>query len=144
MRTIAIELTDYRIHEVNTHWWKQILSLFLKPGRAFEIRHWRAEKDIVEKACAYGTISERDSTDFEVSIKGVLTDAIIQEILHADASCPDEQITEFFTINVAGEISSSHYGRELYVSHPTKEVCDQLSAILTPVQEYFTISEYGE
>ena len=96
MRTIAIELTDYRIHEVNTHWWKQILSLFLKPGRSFEIRHWRAEKEIVEKACAYGTISERDSTDFEVSIKGMLTDAIIQEILHADASCPDEQMTEFF------------------------------------------------
>lgn len=144
MKTISIELTDYNIHEVNTLWWKQLMSLFLKSGREFEIRHWREEKEIVEKASAYGTISDADSTDFEVSIKGTLTSSAANEILNAVSLQQDNQMTKFFTINVIDAVSSSHYGKEVYVFHPSEEICRQLSTILTPIKEYFTFGEYGE
>ncbi len=144
MKTISIELTDYDIHEVNTLWWKQLMSLFLKSGREFEIRHWREEKEIVEKASAYGTISDADSTDFEVSIKGTLTSAVVNEILNTVPSHQDNQMTEFFTINVIDTVSSSHYGKEVYVFNPSEEICRQLSTILAPIKEYFTFGECGK
>ena len=144
MKTISIELTDDEIDEVNTDWWRQIMSLFMKPGRAFEIRHWREENELVEKASAYGTVSEAASTDFEVSIKGTLTSSVIHEILNTVPSHQAHQMTSFFTINVVDTVSSSHYGTEMYIFHPSEEICRQLSEILEPVKEYFTFGEYGE
>ena len=144
MKTISIELTDYNIYEVNTQWWKQIMSLFLKPGRDFEIRHWREEDKIVKKGSAYGIASDADSTEFEVSIKGTLTSSAVNDILNIAASPSDRKMTEFFTIIVCGAVSSSHYGKQLYVFNPSEELCRQLYTILEPIKEYFTFGECGD
>lgn len=140
IKTISIELNDYNIGKVNPHWWGQIMSLFLKPGLEFEIRHWREENEVVEKAFAYGTVSEIDSTDFEVSIKGTLTNSTINKILN-NALCLDNHMTEFFTINVIGVVSSSHYGREIYIFNPSNEICNQIYTLLEPIKQYFNLGE---
>ncbi len=144
VKTISIELTDYNLHTVNTLWWKQLMSLFLQPGRAFEIRCWREEKEITAKASSYGMRSEDDCTDFEVSIKGTLTSPVIQDILSTNQPTEEDRMTEFFTIQVEGLLSSSHYGKEIYIFDPSEEVQRQLSAILTPIQQFFVFGEYRE
>lgn len=144
MKTISIELIDSNIHHVNTLWWHQLMSLFLKPGQAFEIRCWREEREIVAKASAYGALSEDDCTEFEVSIKGTLQSPVINEIVRAHKPQEEDQMTEFFTIHVEGVVSCGHYGKEIVVFDPSEEVRRQLSAILTPIQKYFIFGEYGE
>ena len=89
-------------------------------------------------------LSEADCTEFEVSVKGILTSPVVNEILSTIPSHQDNQMTEFFTINVMDKVSSSHYGKEVYVFDPSEEIHRQLSKILEPIKGYFTFGEYGE
>ena len=142
MKIVSIELTDDTLCESDRLWWKHLMSLFLKPGRQFEIRHWREESEIIEKAERLGMISDRDSTDFEVSVKGILTSSVIDEILNPDFCLQNDQMTQFFSINITDNLSCSHYGKELYVFDPSEEICRQLFLILEPIKEYFTFEQY--
>ena len=144
MKTISLELIDYNIQKINENWWNQIMSLFLNPGQEFEIRHWKEDKETVNKASAYGMISEIDCTDFEVSVKGVLTTSTIDVILNSSPLNKDNLPTEFFTINVSNAISSSHYGKEVYIFNPTELKQKQLQKIIEPIEKYFTFAEYCE
>ena len=142
MKTISIELMDDHLPAEYADWWQQVMALFLKPGMAFEIRHWRDEPAIIQEAAALGRCSPKDSTAYEVSVKGVLDRTVIQTILAAQAPQEKERMTKFFTIRVEGVLSCEHYGAELYFFDPSDEVCRQLSAILAPIRQNFTFGEY--
>lgn len=138
MRTISVEWID---DPADNQWWKQVMQLFLKPGCAFEIRCWREEQEIVKEILGYGRLSVPDCTDYEVSVRGSLTAPIIQNLLHAKKK--EGQMTPFFTINVENRVSSSHYGKEVYLFDPAPEVLDQLHEILEPIQNDFSFGEYA-
>ena len=118
------------------------MTLFLKQGNQFEIRCWKAERTSILKACKSGCISEKDSTDYEVSIKGTLEKSIINEILNPDMNDINERMTEFFTISINGQIATEHYGKEIYIFNPEEKIKDRLYEIIEPIQEYFSIEEY--
>ena len=138
MRTISVEWID---DPVDNQCWKQVMQLFLKPGRAFEIRCWKEEQEIVKEILRYGLLSVPDCTEYEVSVRGSLTDPIIQNLLHAKNKV--DQMTPFFTINIENRVSSSHYGKEIYFFDPTPEILDQLHEILEPIQDDFSFGEYA-
>ncbi len=54
------------------------------------------------------------------------------------------QLTEFFTINVEGLVSSAHYGKEIYVFDPSEEVESQLAEIFAPLRDYFVFGACGD
>ncbi len=81
MKTVNFEIIDYKIHNINTTWWKQVMARFLQAGQPFEIRCWREEPEIIAQAARLGSLCDAQCTDYEVSITGILTDATIQEIL---------------------------------------------------------------
>ena len=142
VKIISIELVDDHIHTVNPLWWRQLMALFLKAGRPFEIRCWREEQEAIAKAASYGSVSEGDCTDFEVSVKGILQNSMIDEILSAEEPPEEDQMTKFFTIHVEGAVSSEHYGKEIYIFDPSDEISRQLTELLTPLRTYFIFGEY--
>ena len=135
---------DYSFFKKNCPYWREIMTLFLKQGSQFEIRCWKEERTSILKACKSGCISEKDSTDYEVSIKGTLEKSIINEILNPDMDDINEKMTEFFTININGQIDIEHYGKEIYIFNPEENIKDRLYEIIEPVQEYFSIEEYEQ
>lgn len=138
MKRLFLELIDYNIHEINTTWWKQIMALFLKSGVPFEIRCWREETEILEKALRFGRISLEQSTRYERSVKGILTDQMIHMLLEQPKPEDDEQMTEFFTINIGSNFCSAHYGLELYMDDLSDTQIQQIHKIITPIQSYFS------
>ena len=144
MKVISIELADSAACSADPCWWKRLMSLFLKPGHACEIRCWREEQEIAAKALSYGMRAEEACTRFEVSIRGTLTHSVIHDILDANRPREADRMTEFFTITVENVVSSEHYGKEIYVFDPTEEVRGQISAILTPIRQYFILGESGK
>ena len=141
MKYMTIELINYKIHKVNTSWWKQLMALFLKTGVPFEIRCWREETDILEKACTFGTLSEEKSTAYEVSVTGILTSSIIHQILSDPKPDHDEQMCRYFTINVGEQFCSAHYGKEIYIVNPTDHICHQIQAQFASIKDYFVFGE---
>ena len=142
MKHITIELIDYNIYEVNTTWWKQLMSLFLQVGVPFEIRCWREQTDVMEEVLTFGNLSEEKSTAYEVSITGILTDAVIDHILHETMPNDDEQMSKFFTINIGENFCSAHYGKEICINDPDDTICCQISSIFDSLQEYFVFSVF--
>lgn len=142
MKRLSLELIDYSLHAINTSWWKALMSLFLKPGTPFEIRCWREETDVIETAASFGTISNAQSTEFEVSVTGVLTNSTIHQILSEPKPDSEEQMTRFFTIHVGNSVWCEHYGTEIYIDAPTDAVYEQLRTILEPIRDYFVFGEY--
>ena len=138
MRTYSIELMDHDLHQLNRVWWKQLMSLFFKPGRAFEIRCWREKQEAIAKALTFGTLSERDGTDYEVSVKGTLDGAAIHELLEAEQATEDDRMTAFFTIRLEGVLSCEHYGTEIYLFDLSEELQQQVRTILEPVKGNFS------
>lgn len=136
MKQINFEISDYNIHDINTTWWKQIMTLFLREGERFEIRCWREEPEIIAQASGLGILCESQCTDYEVSITGILTDKIIQEILSQPKPEDDDQMTKFFTINIGKNFSSAHYGTEIYIANLTDADVERIHAIISPVKDY--------
>ena len=142
MEIISVELTDYTIPNSSPSWWHRLLVLFLKPGMDFEVRCWREETAAIEAASRYGTISPKDSTEYEVSIKGTATESMIEMLLKQPDSRDPEILTPFFTINLGQVFSSSHYGKQNYFAKPDQRIVLQLHEIFDPLKDYFSIVSY--
>ena len=140
MKRIFIEVIDYELRTAEPDWWKRLMGVFLKPGTPFEIRCWREESGLICQAQSYGTVSEEGSTEYEVSVTGVLTPEIICALLDAEPPQEAEQLTRFFTIS-GGHISSAHYGRQIVISDASEEELRRVRDILSPITEYFSYLE---
>ncbi|WP_427340894.1 hypothetical protein [Caloranaerobacter sp. DY30410] len=66
MKRISLNVVDYEINNINTKWWKQIISIFLKSGYPFEIRCWKNEKEVIETALKYGKLNENEKSENEI------------------------------------------------------------------------------
>ena len=142
MEIISVELSDYTIPNSSPSWWQRLLVLFLKPGMDFEVRCWREETAAIEAASQYGTILPEDSTEYEVSIKGTVTESMIEMLLKQPDSSDPDILSPFFTINLVKVFSSSHYGKENYFEKPDQKIVLQLHEIFDPLKDYFSIVSY--
>ena len=132
MKNIFFEVLDYEIGKV---FWKEMLLLFLKKDETFEIRHWRDDESTVNKALSYGIISTEQSTEYEISVTGNLNENNVARFKEMKIPYNEEEITEFFTINIGKSFSSSHYGKEIYLSNISDELYIKVMNLIEPFKE---------
>ena len=96
MKRFGIQMID---HSVSSDWWKTIIKHFFKVGDNFEIRCWKEEIEEILQAQHYGTATDEGN---ETSIKGVLTDKLLLELMTDNPTDKDiyNKMTKYFTINV--------------------------------------------
>ena len=115
MKRFSIQIVD---NAVSSGWWKAIIHHFIRVGDNFEVRCWREETQEILQVKRYGEAIEEGN---EVSIKGVLTDELLSELMEENPTDKEiyNKMTKYFTINVKNElcdICSAHYGTEMYIA----------------------------
>ncbi len=75
MREISLQMLDRKISSL---WWKEIVKHFIKVGDCLEIRCWKEETTEIQQASMYGNTTD---DNYEVSIKGVVTEQFISELI---------------------------------------------------------------
>jgi len=114
MMVISSQMIDRNITSV---WWKELVKHFVQVGDKLEIRCWKEEVLEIQQATSYGNITE---DNYEVSIKGIVSEALISELLSENPTDKSiyNKMTKYFTINVEHEqfkFCSAHYGTEMYL-----------------------------
>ncbi len=114
MREISLQMIDKNTSSV---WWKKLVSHFVRDGDRFEIRCWKEEAAEIQQASVYGELTE---DNYEVSVKGIITEALIMELLSEAPTDKNiyNKMTKYFTINAEhGQLKfcSAHYGTEMYL-----------------------------
>lgn len=142
MKRISLNVIDYVINNINVNWWKQIMSVFLKPGHNFEIRCWKNEKEVIEKALKYGKLNEAEKSKNEISINGILSEKMIQDILAEPKPDNYDKWTDFFTINIKDNFCSAHYGAEIYIYDLTDHDVEIIKQIISPIQDFFSFGVF--
>ena len=138
MSSFFMEMTNTDAVVKNPLWWKEIVPLFLKVGEGFEIRHWREDEETIKKYSSWGKISEEDSGDFEVSLKGSFTKEIIYKLLMEEKPEEREKMTDFFSINI-GRFHSSHYGKEIAIDDIKEDEREFIRKVLLSLNDCFNI-----
>lgn len=143
MKDMYFEVTYSAVSEINDDWWKDVISIFIKPGMDFEIRVFNGDKEIISKALKYGDIDDESSSLWETSIRGEVTEEFTSDLLSYEKSDP-RVWTEFFTIFLGDRnFQSSHNGNGIYIKTMTEEEGRRLLEILEPIKQCFSISLGG-
>lgn len=143
------------IIDVNTSWWRELISLFIKEGSDFEISHWKEDKDTIDKALKFGDLVKESRTEYLIA--GKVTKDLIKNLMDFKPYFSSEIFSsifqEFFTINIEytggtsladgqfrqTKVSSAHHGTEIYLSSLSDYEVEKLIEIFTPIKEYFII-----
>lgn len=130
--------------QVDARWWQRIMKRFVQPGDSFEIRCWQEEENEISAVMPYGRC-EKDN--MEVSVKGVMTRELLEDILvePVDDKAVYNKMTKFFTVNVKNqkaEISSCHYGTQMYIDVFREEDINFLKAIVDKYPDSLSFWEY--
>lgn len=75
MREISLQMID---RNIDSFWRKELVKHFVQVGDKLEIRCWKEEVLEIQQAISYGKCTE---DKYEVSIKGIVSDALISELL---------------------------------------------------------------
>lgn len=138
MKTIQVQMLD---RNVGSDWWKKIIQHFVKQGDEFEVRCWNEEHEEIKKALSYGCIFQSES-DFETSIKGIVSEQMIKEFLAMPEPMDKaiyNKMTVFFTFYIENKICSAHYGTEIYLDNVSADDIEVFREIMTPCWESFSI-----
>lgn len=142
LKRLGLDVIDLHINEIHAQWWKDLISLYLKADEPFEIRCWKEEEGMIEKALEYGKINPKDESAYEVSITGTLSEKMITDLLAEPKPDEDDQWTPFFTINIGDHFTSAHYGDEIYIFDLTEEKVKNIEQIIAPIKDYISYGFY--
>ncbi|WP_313527640.1 hypothetical protein [Anaerotignum sp.] len=140
MSFIQVQMVDGFI---SSDWWKKVIKHFIRVNDKFEIRCWKDETSEINQALSYGSLLEDDN---EVSIKGNVNQELLNELLYSPEPIDKNlysKMTKYFTINIANdlcELSSEHYGTELYINNVSEEDTEFFKNIMLPYWDSFSIS----
>lgn len=139
MYSIQLQMIDGTI---SSDWWKKLMAHFVRIHDEFEIRCWKEEEAEIRQAASYGTLHEEHN---EVSIQGTVGCALLNELLYAPEPADKDlynKMTKYFTVNIHNDLcdlSSAHYGTELYISHVSSEDLKFFKNTLLPCWDSFSI-----
>jgi len=138
MREISLQMID---RNIDSFWWKNLVRHFVQVGDKLEIRCWKEEVLEIQHATSYGNPIE---DKYEVSIKGIVSDALISELLSENPTDKSiyNKMTKYFTINIEHEhfkFCSAHYGTEMYLIG----VSDDDIAFFKAVMNEFTEEDFS-
>ncbi len=138
MKIVEVQMID---NELSSVWWKVLIQYFLHEGDKLQIRCWNEETAEIKQAQRYGGTHVEGN---ETCVDGVANAAFIAELLNSK-EIEDKSIynkmTQYFTIrfwNSVRDISSSHYGTELYIQIPDEDL-EGFESIMKPYIEHFSI-----
>ena len=134
MKEISIQMID---RNVSSSWWKDLIGYFVQVGDGLEIRCWKEECEEIQNATVYGNATE---DNYEVSIKGAVSDTFITELLAENPTDKDiyNKMTKYFTINVESErhkFCSAHYGTEMYLMDVSDDDILFVQEVMKPYTE---------
>ena len=78
MREVSLQMIDHRI---SSDWWKMLVKYFVQVGDSLEIRCWKEESAEIQQASIKGNPTNEN---YEVSIKGVVSEQFISELMSED------------------------------------------------------------
>lgn len=138
MKKIWVQMID---NSISKKWWNQIISHFIEVGDTFEIRCWKEEIAEITQASLYGVATD---DDYEVSVKGVITKKLLEELLTEEPTDKSiyNKMTKYFTVNVKNDlcdISSAHYGTELYIGVVSEKDVEFFEQIISQYPNCFSI-----
>ena len=139
MRNIQIQVLD---HNASSQWWKNLISLFLKEGHAFEIRCWNEEQDEIAMAAAFDNSSPK-TEGFETSVVGEISSDMIYKLTTLPKPRDKQnynKMTPFFTITIAPHFHSEHYGNEVFLCDLTSDEVVQVKNIIALYRHSFNIT----
>ena len=142
MKRFNIQMVD---NTVSLEWWKTIIHHFIRAGDNFELRCWKEETQEILQAKRYGEAIENGN---EISIKGILPDALLSELMEEDPTDKEiyNKMTKYFTINVKNELCdlcSAHYGTEMYIAiNSDKDISFFEQVMGQYSDDYFSIGEW--
>ena len=138
MREISVQMID---RHISSAWRKALVKHFVQAGDPLEIRCWKEELKEIQHAAFYGEPTE---DYYEVSVKGVVSEALISELLSENPTDKSiyNKMTKYFTINVEHEgrkFCSAHYGTEMYLIG----VSDDDAAFFQDVMKDYTEEDFS-
>ncbi len=138
MKTFIIQVID---NNISLDWWKEIVKHFVKCGHSFEIRCWKDEQDEISCATKYGTLRNIGE---EVAVNGDVTEDLLNELLSDEQRNKDNynKMTRYFGISAKNsdyEISSEHYGTEVFVFTDDEKDIDFMEKLTSEYRECFSI-----
>lgn len=143
MKRFSIQMVD---NTVSSEWWKTMIHHFLRVGDSIELRCWKEETQEIQQGKRYGKVTESGN---EISIKGVLVDELLLELMEENPTDEEKiynKMTKYFTIYVKNElceISSEHYGTEMYISiYSDKDILFFEQVMSQYPDAYFSIGEW--
>jgi len=133
----------------SNQWWKDLCSLFARPGEYFEIHCWLDESEALQIARQYGSVACYGMPDLKV-IHGTLTDRFISFLMNEDkpqdCDCYNKMIP-FFTIRIGECFSSEKYGTEIILQSRSKVELERINKIISNVSPnakiYQNVDSYG-
>lgn len=139
MGQISVQMID---KSVSSHWWRKVVTHFLRVGDPLEIRCWKEEEEEVRQASKYGPPA---AENYEVSVKGIVTAEFLEEILSDEPTDKSlyNKMTNYFTINVERgplRFCSAHYGTEMYIEGASEEDVSFFKRTLAPYEDHFSVS----
>ena len=140
MSFIQVQMVDGFI---SSDWWKKVIKHFVRMNDKFEIRCWKDETNEINQASLYGSLLEDGN---EISIKGNVNQELLNELLYSPEPTDKNlynKMTKYFTVNIANdlcELSSAHYGTELYIDNVSEEDIEVFKSIMLPYWDSFSIS----
>ena len=139
MRQISLQMID---KSVSSHWWRKVVTHFLRVGDPLEIRCWKEEEEEVRQASKYGPPA---AENYEVSVKGIVTAEFLEEILSDEPTDKSlyNKMTKYFTINLERgplRFCSAHYGTEMYIEGASAEDISFFKRTLAPYEDHFSVS----
>ena len=140
MTHIHIQMID---PEGDHRWWRELAIAFIHVGDAFEIRCFKQDTEAIRLALSYGKQDDDVQSDYEVSIKGMVTKGMLKDVLSFE---PCEvhgftRLTPHFTL-VVGRLSSEHHGMEVHLSGLSPQEVERVESIMEPVGDRVSILTY--
>ena len=119
----------------NNQWWKELFSLYARPGEYFEIHCWLDEYEALQTAKQYGEIACYGMPDVKV-IHGILTERFISFLMNAekprDCQCYNKMVP-FFTVLIGDHFSSEKYGTEIILRSRSKREQEKIDKIINNI-----------
>lgn len=100
--------------------WKEIVAVYLKGAKNFEIHCWDEETEEIAAVLSYGAL-KKTGWQYGKIIVGLVTPEFIDFLLEQEKPKDMDiynKMTPFFSIFLDNGFSSEHYGTELHTTEP--------------------------
>ena len=139
---MSITLSTCNI-KMNNDWWNQIFTLVAGRCSSFRVHCWNDEISEISRIKQFGNVLNT-SWEHGVIIEGQISDSFIDSITSLYVATQRNgcnMMTPFFTIELDGVFSSSHYGTEVFIENINLVTMHDIDNILLSLKPTIEVSK---